>query len=175
MEFILIALLIIAVVAVVAHPLVFARRGKIYRDSNALDALTAQREAAYDALRDLDFDYQLGKLSQSDYAALREKYKTRAALILQQIDATGNGADADAQIEEQIAQMRRAKSDVIETEIARRRAAKSIAKQDDIETEIARRRAAKSKLLCANCGTPYRVGDQFCAKCGNPLPIPNSK
>ena len=167
MEFILIAIIIVAVVAVVAYPLVFASRGKIYRDSNALDALTAQRESAYDALRDLDFDYQLGKLSQADYTILRDKYKTRAAMILQQIDATGNGADADAQIEKQIAEIRRAKDDVIESEIARRRAAKPIAKQDDIETEIARRRAAKSKLLCAHCGTPYRAGDKFCIKCGN--------
>jgi len=147
MEFILIAIIIVAVIAAVAYPLVFAPRGKMYHDSNALDALTAQRESAYDALRDLDFDYQLGKLSQSDYAALREKYKTRAALILQQIDATGNGTDADAKIERQIAEMRRTKDDVI-------------------ESEIARRRAAKSKSFCAHCGMPYRAGDKFCVKCG---------
>ncbi len=124
----------------------------------ALDGLTAQRDSAYDAIRDLDFDFQMGKLSQTDYTALREKSKTRAALALQQIDALGeNGGGVN--IEEQVVPLR-----------ATKRAAPPA--DDEIEREIARLRAgrgAASVLRCGNCGTSYHAGDEFCAKCGKKL------
>ena len=154
MEIILIALLLIGILAFVAYPLFNTSRGKIAGETNALDTLVAQRDSTYDAIRDLDFDFQLGKLSQDDYAALRDKYKARAAQVLQQIDAlgNGNGADADSQIEAQVAQLRRAKTDFVEEEIARVRAAR---KADG--------------GFCGKCGTPHQAGDQFCSKCGNKL------
>ncbi len=155
MEYVVIALLIVAVFAFVAYPLFNPPREKPAVLPGALDALLAQRDAAYDALRDLDFDLQMGKLSAADHAALREKYKARAAAILQQIDAARGDAGApelDAAIETQVAQLRRAKTDALEAEIARVRAA---------------RQAGASR--CAKCGTPFRAGDKFCAKCGKPL------
>ncbi len=153
MEFIVIAILLIAVVAFVAYPLFTAQRGNKIETPNALDTLIAQRDSAYDAIRDLDFDFQMGKLSQSDYAAMREKYKARAALALQQIDALGGGdSKADKQIEAQVAKLRRTKTDSLEAEIAQLRTAR-----------------ASAQLKCSKCGTRYQPGDQFCAKCGNRL------
>ena len=191
MELILIGIVVIVVVAFIAYPLFTATHAEMEIPSSELDTLIAQRESAYDALRDLDFDFQLGKLSQSDYAALRDKYRARAAAALQQIDATGktNGADvdADAKIEDQVARLRRAAppEDAIEREVAKLRAKRKPA--DAIEDEVARMRAARKSAVaaenqvapasvvtssnqdafCAKCGTPRRVGDQFCAKCGN--------
>lgn len=154
MEIILTALLLIGILAFVAYPLFNTPREKIAGTTNALDTLIAQRDSTYDAIRDLDFDFQLGKLSQDDYTMLRDKYKARAALVLQQIDALGNGhgATADADIEAQVAQLRRAKTDAVEEEIARVRAA---------------RKAGGG--FCSKCGTPHQAGDKFCAKCGNKL------
>lgn len=45
-----------------------------------------ERESLYDALRELDFDYRSGKLSQADYEALREDYEARAADVLAELD-----------------------------------------------------------------------------------------
>lgn len=156
MEIILTALLLIGILAFVAYPLFNTPREKIAGTTNVLDLLIAQRDATYDAIRDLDFDFQLGKLSRDDYTMLRDKYKARAALVLQQIDAlgNGNGATADADIEAQVAQLRRAKTDSVEEEIARVRAA---------------RKAGGGRGACSQCGTPYQAGDKFCAKCGNQL------
>lgn len=165
MEIILIALLTIGVIAFIAYPLFSPTREKLAQAPDALEALTAQRDSAYDAIRDLDLDFQSGKLSQDDYSALRDKYKARAAQLLQQIDTlTGDGAtrqaesvgdasndaDAEAQIEAQVAKLRRAKTDVIEDEIARVRAARK-----------------SGAGFCGNCGTPRQANDKFCAKCGN--------
>lgn len=170
MEIVLIALLVIGIIAFIAYPLFRPARGKLAASENALDALIAQRDATYDALRDLDFDFQLGKLSKVDYDALRDKYKARAAYILQQIDTlTGmrvgtNGKDAEAQIEEQVAQLRRAKTTAAKEETLPRT-------PDAVEAEIARVRALRKAGggFCTQCGTPYQGGDKFCAKCGNPI------
>lgn len=142
----------LGILAFVAYPLFNPARGKIAGETHALDALVAQRDSTYDAIRDLDFDYQLGKLSQDDYTALREKYKARAAHVLQQLDQLGDGAEADTEIEAQVAQLRRAKTDPVEDEIARVRAA---------------RKAGSG--FCRTCGAPHQAGDQFCGKCGNKL------
>lgn len=158
MEFILAAIIVLGILAFIAYPLFTAPREELAETPDALDSLLSQRDAEYDAIRDLDFDFQMGKLSQNDYATMREKYKGRAAVALQQIDAIG-GNGADTPVEEQVTQLR-----------ATKRAAP--AADDAIEREIARLRAGKSaasELRCANCGTPYHAGDEFCAKCGNRL------
>ena len=158
MEFILAAIIVLGILAFIAYPLFSAAREDMTETPNALDGLLSQRDAEYDALRDLDFDFQMGKLSSSDYTALREKYMTRAAVALQQIDAIG-GNGAVAQSEEQVAQLH-----------ATTRAAPPA--DDAIEREVARLRASKdvtSNLRCAQCGTPYHAGDTFCAKCGKKL------
>jgi len=151
LEIILIAILIIAVLAFIAYPLFNTTRAPIAATSNEMDTLVAQRDAAYDAIRDLDLDFQMGKLSQDDYAPLRDKYRARAAQILQQIDAAG-GTDTDAQIEQQVAKLRRAKTESVEDEIARMRA---------------QRNATRGAVLCSQCGTRAQPNDRFCAKCGN--------
>ena len=158
LELILVAIIVVGIIVFIAYPLFTVAREDAAETPGALDGLIAQRDSAYDAIRDLDFDFQMGKLSQSDYTALREKYRARAALALQQIDALG-GNGAGKKIEEQVAQLR-----------AEKRAAP--AADDAIEREVARLRASKSTgspLRCGNCGTPYHAGDAFCAKCGNRL------
>ncbi len=134
MEFILIAILVVGVIAFIASPL---RRGAVplplastreeqSQSSNALETLIAQRDSMYAAIRDLDFDFQLGKLSPGDYQTLRERYKARAASVLQQIDAIDGKGDvsADARIEEQVTRLRAAgipNEDALEREVARLR------------------------------------------------------
>jgi ribosomal protein L40E len=186
LESILIVLLVIGIIIFIAYPL-FARSSEKLADApDALETLVAQRDSTYDAIRDLDFDFQLGKLSQNDYNALREKYKIRAAQILQHIDALTNatgtrGKDADARIEIEIAKLRHS-ADKVEDEIARLRQTKSARvatavtdtaapATDAVEAEIARVRAARQveKQFCGKCGAPRSPTDVFCAKCGNKL------
>ena len=44
--------------------------------------LEKEKELAYAALKEAEFDFQMGKLSAEDYAALREKYEARALQAL---------------------------------------------------------------------------------------------
>lgn len=184
MEFIVIAIVVVLVIGFIAYPLFTVPHEQAAPAANALDSLIAQRDSAYDAIRDLDFDFQLGKLSQADYDLLREKYKARAALALQQIDQLAGSTGAGERIEEEVARLRARglgpkDGDAIEQEVARlrQRRAKSAtpdapanghAPVDDAEQEIARLRATRHSdvLHCRQCGTPYRTGDRFCSKCG---------
>jgi hypothetical protein len=45
-----------------------------------------QKADAYSAIREAEFDRQMGKLTDEDYRLLREKYETRAIEALAQLD-----------------------------------------------------------------------------------------
>ncbi len=176
LEFILVAVLVVAVIAFIAYPLFTHPQEKSRPAADALDNWIAQRDSAYDAIRDLDFDYQMGKLSQSDYDALRNKYRARAAAALEQIDAVLGRAGAEARIEDEVARLReRRRAAVASQALAASRgtnghAAPSAAEApngDAIEQQVARLRAGRRR--CPNCGNPYQADDLFCSKCGHKL------
>lgn len=51
------------------------------------DQLREEKTAIYWALKELEFDYQAGHLSEDDYAVLRARYEGRAAQLLTELDA----------------------------------------------------------------------------------------
>jgi len=48
-----------------------------------------QKADAYVALKEAEFDQQMGKLTEEDYRILREKYEARALEALAQLDRSG--------------------------------------------------------------------------------------
>ena len=62
-------------------------------NTSALKALQAQKEAVLTQILNLDFDYDTGKVPESEYRKLREDYMGEATTILNQLDAleTGEG------------------------------------------------------------------------------------
>lgn len=67
--------LAVGAVAFVLYPLFFAHRGG---GPMPRDAAVAREDTAILALREIEFDRATGKLSESDYAELRQKYAERA-------------------------------------------------------------------------------------------------
>ncbi len=55
-------------------------------DPDERSPMELERESLYAALRELDSDYRSGKLSQTDYEALREVYEAREADVLAELD-----------------------------------------------------------------------------------------
>jgi hypothetical protein len=164
MEFVLAILVLVAAVLVLAYPLYSARPQALPLNASTLDDLLAHRDGVYATLRDLDMDRQLGKLDAADYHALREKYMTRAAEILEQLDAlrgesislsNASVQEASAEIERQVAALRRRTSNDKERIEPQNRSA-----------SVSHR---SSLLRCTSCGRPYSAGDQYCAQCGHAL------
>ena len=58
------------------------------RDDRRLE-LEEEKVALYRALRELQFDHDAGHLSDADHDGLRERYETRAAALLTELDALG--------------------------------------------------------------------------------------
>jgi hypothetical protein len=56
--------------------------------------LEKEKELAYAAIKEADFDLQMGKLSVEDHAALRSRYEARALAALEALDRTTTAAPA---------------------------------------------------------------------------------
>jgi len=145
---ILIALIIIGAVAFVAYPL-FRRTDELdvafVGNTDPLwEGLVTQRDATYSAIKDLENDHAMGKLSDGDYRSLRAKYEVKAVALLQELDNL-NGSKSNGR--------------------------SGAASDDSIEREVGRLRrgTANVSLVCPKCGTPHAADDVFCAKCGTSL------
>ena len=49
--------------------------------------LLSLRDVTYEALRDLEFDFHAGKIGESDYRELKQRFAVEAMEIVQRIDA----------------------------------------------------------------------------------------
>lgn len=144
--------------------------------------LDAQKTATYSAIKELQFDYDLGNLSPADHRELEEKYKVKAAQILQALDKIKGEAPAD-DIEREIAKRRRGgKDSVVEDEIERQVAIRrgkvtqaavaacpQCGKPQKPEAKFCSSCGASLKLACPACGTAYSPEDRFCSQCGSPV------
>ena len=123
----------------------------------SLVSLNNQKENLYAAIKDIEFDYGLGKLSKEDFDELNSKYKSEAASILKHIDGIekeGGVKNLDDELEQEI--------------LSQRKSSRTL--DVDIESEISAFRASSSnKPNCASCGAEYESEDLFCSKCGAKL------
>jgi cytochrome c-type biogenesis protein CcmH/NrfG len=91
----LIVALVLPALAIVLWPLLRRRAGAALPatserpgDDRRLE-LEEEKAALYRALRELEFDHEAGHLSDADYQGLRERYETRAAALITDLDALG--------------------------------------------------------------------------------------
>lgn len=155
-------LLGIAVIAV-AWPLLQERRGQFQTDLAAetlaevdpLAALVAQRDAIYQAIKELHFDYQVGKVAEADYKAFDAQLRGQAAAVLKQIDALKK-AEIDPALDASL-----------EAEIA---ALRQVNGSGPVPRSPVSVPAGKVVLnFCPQCGQRLQAGDRFCGKCGAAL------
>ena len=70
--------------------------------SGPQSALSQERARLYADLRELEFDFRAGKLSEADYNELRQKIESKAASVLQRIDASPENVPAKNNAQEKI-------------------------------------------------------------------------
>lgn len=137
----------VAALLIVAYPILVSGRttqpaSATHTAQEALAELLARRDAVFQALRDLNFDHQVGKVADDDFAIFETNLKEDAANTLRALDAweaqANSGLDA-----------------VMERTIAARRLA-----------------LTTNSRVCPSCGRSGAAADQFCAACGVALPSP---
>jgi hypothetical protein len=107
--------------------------------TESLDELLGQRDAAMQALRELNFDHRVGKISDEDFAVFDASLRHEAADTLRALDQWEAQADQDLDQE-------------FEREIAARRS-----------------QLTTGTRTCPSCGRPAADDDKFCAICGAAL------
>ena len=97
---------------------------------------------AITSLRELELEYQMGKLSEEDYSELRDQYRRRAIALLKATDSEEGNIDS-----------------AIEAEVRRLRQALAGNGRDP----------RKLALVCLYCDQSVGPNDKFCPSCGRPL------
>ena len=92
----LIAAIVVPALAIVLWPLLGGRStGAASSPARASDdrrlELEEEKSAIYRALRELEFDHDAGHLSDPDFQSLRERYESRAGVLITELDALGPG------------------------------------------------------------------------------------
>lgn len=87
----LILALAVLVAFIVARP--FSETERSWTDTEELSALLAERERILEALLELDFDHQLGKVPEEIYASQRADLVNKGAQVLKELDSQAAGAE----------------------------------------------------------------------------------
>jgi hypothetical protein len=104
------ALLGILVVAFALEPLFRQSDSLVYIDNlgeTELEGLLQKKDSIYENMKDLEFEWKMGKLSEEDFHKLRDEYKMEAALVLDRIDFIEHGEDYNALVEKEVDAKRR--------------------------------------------------------------------
>ncbi len=131
--------MVLGLAVVVAAPLLSAQTasGTLPVDVTPLGDLKRRRLVVYENLKDLEFEFQSGKIAPQDYESLKTNYLGEAAALM----ATARQAE---ELKENEA--------LIEREVAARRAL--------------RRRPKTPQYVCPKCGFENPVPVKFCGECG---------
>ena len=82
-------LLCLGILAYLLQPIVSEASGlqaAVSPERSELEDLYIQREGTYATLKELEFDFETGKLIEEDHRELRERYSGEAVRILQRIE-----------------------------------------------------------------------------------------
>jgi len=198
--FLILAVLLL-VLLYVGRPFLDGRSSLVTKESQEMSHLLAERDRVLNALQELEFDFQLGKIPAEDYPQQRELMLRHGAETLRQIDelqtqnpiqdfgrrsvseqAAGPKSVED-RIEAAVAARRMvarglASADQRQTASAQAVSAQAVPAQpdDEVEALLAERRRArsgKSAGFCHKCGGALQTTDRFCPKCGTPSAVAN--
>ena len=112
---------------------------------NPAEYLEERKAAIYENLRDLTFEFRLGKLSDSDYEKSKLGLQEELARVMAEIDALTGAAPAPATARIPVP------------------AAKTSA------PEPARKKV--NPLVCPHCSTRFNKPMKFCGECGKPMDL----
>jgi ribosomal protein S27AE len=85
--------LAIFLIGLAAYPLLRPAPGAPVKEGAAAVELAARRDRIYEELRELEFDYRVGKITHAEYDEGRERLELDAARVLQALDTQASAVD----------------------------------------------------------------------------------
>lgn len=119
-------------------------------------ALEREKALALRAIKDLDFDFGMGKVARPDYEQMAARLRSRAVGLMQQLDAQASYRD------------------VIEREVQARISARRGTAPESVSEKPAKQSATPVPeiLTCAACGAENDADAKFCKACGAKVAAP---
>jgi hypothetical protein len=127
-------------------------------DAFAMGAPSAEEEqkrAVLRAIKDIEFEHAVGKLSDEDYRALDARYRAEAKRLLRVLDERAAPERSRA---EKLALRRLEDAGLAPTGVAKTG-----------EKIAAKKKKDKNRRNCAECGAKNEVDAAFCKACGKPI------
>jgi hypothetical protein len=176
----LFALIISALaIAAVAWPLLKKGPAPVMVEDDRLMELLQRKDQVLASIKELEFDYHVGKLSAEDYQLYDQRLRRQAIGLIQQIEKVApESAGLDASLESKIQRQRKvadgtakvahaAPDAEIEAAIARRRQTAPVA--PSVAPSVAAQANGGDVRFCTNCGNQIAPHHKFCANCGTPV------
>ena len=163
----LVALLIsgLAILAV-AWPLLKKGPTPAWIEDDQLLELLHRKEQVLLAIKDLEFDYRVGKLSEEDYRSYDQQLRRQAIALLAQIEKVApESAQLEASLEREILQRRKVRDGI---GAAADGSAEGTAHPSRTSTSVEDKQQ-RPHLYCTQCGHPLDPHHRFCAMCGAPV------
>ena len=143
---ILIILIAAAIVAFIAWPLINVTRRQNLSELDVFFELSLRRDAALKAVKDLEFDFQTGKISAEDFPAYDRLARQQAIFAIKAVDDYLSAHSPSGSVSSEL-------EDAFEAEIASYRKQTSSIKNDAFK-------------FCPQCGQPIVPTDRYCRACG---------
>ena len=176
----------LAVALYVVRPLLDRGPAPVYIEDDRLTDLLSRKDVVLRAIKDLEFDRNVGKLEEVDFVRFNQSLSRQALGLMQQIEKIAPTSNQhDDALEQEIARLRkttdRKPSDTLEQEIARLR--KTPERQPatrpaavNVPANVAASGAAKVEpakkvVTHTNGASPAAVANKpkFCTECGEPV------
>lgn len=108
--------------------------------------LEREKQALVKALKELEFDHKMGKVSDKDFAEISGTYRARAVRVMRQLEEAGRDYET-----------------LIAEEVKKRRSGAAAVSAQPSATE------ASDPHACPKCKTKNDADAEFCKKCGSKL------
>jgi hypothetical protein len=154
-------LLALGVVAFLISPLLDDSKRDMQGQRQHVDNLLKRKDFLYSAIRELNIDYNMGKLSAEDHKQLQSEYMTEASGVLDQLEHSGNGKQHVTTLIEQAVldiRQKRAKTPSV-SESSTLADPQSVVEPVPVTVDT-------GQVSCDACGTDNEADANFCIECG---------
>ena len=127
-------------------------------------ALDREKTLVLRSIKELEFDFAMGKIAKSDFDEMSARLRTRAMGLMRQLDAGGYASAIEQELSRRLGPKARAAAatgTVVES-----KATSTAEDADALHDELVG--DAVTSVRCA-CGTQNDVDARFCKSCGNKL------
>lgn len=119
------------------------------KPEDILEELKSKKNGAYTAVKELEFDLSMGKLTEEDFQILKRQYTQEAVEYMQEMD----------KLESSLAAASKTVAAVSEKE------------NEEGVTAIRNPQSTPTKhIYCTSCGAEASIESRFCSVCGTNLP-----